>query len=91
MVITFVEKRKRQKILISALVIVVLITLFVLGQELFKRPIVEIETPAFEITYRKVIINFQLLENPLLKELQPFEKISPYEGEIGRENPFVPY
>jgi hypothetical protein len=31
------------------------------------------------------------LESPQLKELDVFEAVSPLEGEIGRENPFLPY
>ncbi len=49
-------------------------------------------------------INFNVLKNPLLKELQPFPELKPLEestttvkgkieitGEKGRKNPFLPY
>lgn len=36
-------------------------------------------------------INFSVLESDILKGLEPFEKIPPLEGEVGRENPFLPY
>jgi hypothetical protein len=39
----------------------------------------------------KIDINFQFLESPALKELQPFEEIPSPPEEIGRENPFIPY
>lgn len=40
--------------------------------------------------FKKIEIDFELLENPLLNQLQPIEKIPPFEGEVGRENPFIP-
>jgi len=30
------------------------------------------------------------LKNPILKEIQPFEKIPPFTGNILRDNPFLP-
>ena len=38
----------------------------------------------------KIEINFGVLKNPVLKELQPFEEINPLEERAGRENPFTP-
>ena len=89
MAVTFLEERKKQKNLIWILLIVVLITVFILWQGFFKKSVLKIETLTPEIAYRKITINFQILENPFLKELQPFEQIGPYEGKIGRENPFL--
>lgn len=39
----------------------------------------------------KIEINYEILESPVLKDLQSFEEIKPFEGQAGRENPFVPY
>ena len=45
--------------------------------------------PQFPVVERKIEIDFSVLENPILKELQPFEKIAPPSiEEIGKENPF---
>ena len=68
--------------------IVILITILVLwGGFLGKEePIIDIERPI-----KKIEIDFKVLESPVFKELQPFEKIPPFEEEIGRENPFTPY
>jgi hypothetical protein len=46
-----------------------------------------------ELIYQpaKIKINFELLKAPFLKELLPYEEIKPFEGKIGRENPFSPY
>jgi hypothetical protein len=38
---------------------------------------------------KKTEIDFSALKNPVLLELQPFEEILEFTGEIGRENPFI--
>lgn len=90
MAITFIERTKRQKRLILVFVFVVLITSIILWKGYFapKKPVEEI-TP--EITpFKKPEINFEVLKNPILKELEFFERILPSE-KIGRENPFEKY
>jgi hypothetical protein len=48
--------------------------------------------PSPEIERLPVIkINFEVLQSSLLQEFQLFEEIPPFEGEIGRENPFLSY
>jgi len=99
MAITFLEKRKIQKSFILILGIILLIIALVIWRGFFvKEKLVlpgEILKPS-----KKVEINFEILESPILKGLQPFEEIKTYEEEIsegvvtekiGRENPFLPY
>mgnify|MGYP000855552861 FL=1 len=40
--------------------------------------------------WKEVNINFDVLNSPLLEQLTPFTKISPFDGQIGKENPFLP-
>lgn len=90
MAVTFIEERKKQRNLIWIFIIIVLIMVVIWWQGFFKKPSLKgIEIPVFE--FKKIEINFEVLENPILKELQLFEKIQPYEGEIGRADPFLPY
>ena len=92
MAITFLEKRKIQKRFILILGIVLFVIVLVIWQGFFvkEKPIFlgEIVKPS-----KKVEIDFETLESPILKGLRPFEEIAPIgeEVEIGRENPFVPY
>ncbi|TET84262.1 MAG: hypothetical protein E3J36_01775 [Candidatus Nealsonbacteria bacterium] len=92
MVITFLEKRKIQKRFTLILGIILLIIVLVIWQGFFvkEKPILpgEVVKPS-----KRVEIDFEILESPILKGLQPFEEIAPIgeEVEIGRENPFVPY
>lgn len=91
MAIIFLEKRKRLQYLFPVLGIVILITLIVLWRGFFTK--IPLEIIQFEIPkpVKKIEINFEILKNPQLEELQLLEKIPPYDGEIGRENPFIPY
>ncbi|MFH1036846.1 MAG: hypothetical protein V1756_02185 [Patescibacteria group bacterium] len=81
----FLKKDNKQLYLIFVLIAVLLITFFVYRQKNF--------VPGIPISFeaKKIEINFQLLENPMLKELQPFEEIKAFEGTVGRENPFLSY
>lgn len=90
--VTFIEERKKQKKLIFVFVIVLLITFLVLWQGFLKKTLEEpreIETPVSAI--ERIKVDFGILENPILKELQPFEGIKPFKEKAGRENPFLPY
>lgn len=91
MAITFLEKRKRLQYLFPALGIILLITGIILWQGFFAKK-EELEfIPPPPTPAKKIEIDFKTLKSPQLEELQPFEKVPPYEGEVGRENPFLPY
>jgi len=89
MAITFIEAKQRQKKLIWVLAILIFVILFIFAQGFFKKSIIkEIQMP---VKTKKVTINFKILENPIFKNLQPYEEIKAFEGTLGRENPFFPY
>jgi len=90
MAITFFQKRKIQRYLIPVFIGAFLITGIIIWQGFFKKE----EPPLPEEVlrpFKKIKINFEILKSLLLEELQPFEEIPPFEEEIGRENPFLPY
>ena len=65
-------------------------TVFVLWYGFFRKP----PSPRGTVspTAVKVVeIDFAVLENPILEQLKPFEGVTPFDGEAGRENPFIPY
>lgn len=88
MAISFLQGIKIQKYLILVLLGSLLIIALVFWFGFLKKPevIPEVITPP-----QKIEINFEILKSPIFKELQPFKKILPFEEEIGRENPFIPY
>jgi len=90
MAITFIEKRRRLRYLFPVLVIIVLITGIILWQGFFveEKPVLP---PIEVVPAKKIVINFEIFKHPLLEKLQPLEAIPLFEGEVGRENPFLLY
>ena len=91
MPVDFIQQRKRQKYLLPIALVVIVITFIILWFGYFKK---EEPVSAPEVSgsaLREIKINFDILENPLLKKLQPFMKVPSFEGEAGRSNPFISY
>ncbi|OGZ24419.1 MAG: hypothetical protein A2896_01270 [Candidatus Nealsonbacteria bacterium RIFCSPLOWO2_01_FULL_43_32] len=91
MAITFLQAKKRQRYLIVILGLLVFVSLIIVWQGLARRGG---ETPApLSITPepKEIIINWSVLQDPHLEGLQIFETIAPFEGAVGRKNPFIPY
>jgi len=86
--ITNISPKKRQRYMIFILIVVVIGIGFMVWYYFLS----ETPAPAFEpIRPIEIRINFSVLENSLLDELQLYDSISPFEGDFGRENPFIPY
>ncbi len=93
MPVDFLQQRKRQKYLVPITIAVIVITVLILWFGYFKEEkavFLPVEDQTGTV-FREIKIDFSVLENPFLKELQSFIKITPFEGKTGRENPFVPY
>jgi len=87
----FIQQKKKQKYLLIVVILVVIITLLVLWfgrEEKTHSSVVETRPVSF---VKEIEIDLEILENPLVKKFQPFEKASPFDGIKGRENPFLPY
>ncbi|OGZ27478.1 MAG: hypothetical protein A2365_03335 [Candidatus Nealsonbacteria bacterium RIFOXYB1_FULL_40_15] len=89
MPVNFIERKNRQKYLLIAVIIIFLATAVVLWFGYFND--VEISPVAYEpelYPEGSIIIDFSIFEKPFLKELKPFSEILPYEGSLGKQNPF---
>jgi hypothetical protein len=85
------RRTKRQRNLMIVFFIVLIVTLSILYFGYFKKEKGSQVSPEIPIPEKKFEIDFSIFENPILKELQPIEKIEPPNPEeIGRENPFSP-
>lgn len=86
--LTSLKPEKRKKYLLLTLPVIIAGIIYLVWNYFLAKPapIVLEPVPPLEIK-----INFEILENPDLDKLQLYEEISPFEGEIGRENPFIPY
>jgi hypothetical protein len=83
------KEEKRQRYLIVVLIAAILIIIVInfggfFGQK--EEPVLEESSK----TYKKIELNFEVLKDPILKDFQPFEEIPPFEGAIGKGNPFLP-
>jgi len=87
MTIIFSEKRRQQKYLAIVLVMILigaaLIFYFGIMKELKQ------SSSAIFVPPKNMQINFSVLKNPVLSELELFEEIMEFTGDIGRENPFM--
>lgn len=90
MVIEVLEEKKRQKFLAVVFIIVLCLIFLVLFLGIFKKRRIFVPQVAILPEQKKIEINFDVLKDPALKELTPFEEVS-LPKEKGRENPFLPY
>jgi len=93
MAILFYQKKKKE-LYIRLLVVFLIVFLIFLWMKFWPKPEgISVLTPGYSAYQnRNIQINFEELENQLLKDLQPFTPMSfSSEQELGRDNPFVPY
>jgi hypothetical protein len=93
----YASQQKKQKYMIWIFIAVLIITLIVIyfGFLKDKIKIGGINVPSFgpantDITIGKINIDFDMLDKEELKNLTPFEDALPFNGKVGREEPFKP-
>ena len=91
MAITFLQAKKRQRYLVLTLALTIFVILIIVWQGFLKGKEVPARTLVPFLPPEKVLIDWQTLKDPQVAALQTFEQILPFEGEVGRENPFIPY
>jgi flagellar basal body-associated protein FliL len=87
MAITFAKPKKKKETYSLIILVILLIVFIVVLLNVFKEHPALISVKPGEI--QPVQINFSNLKNPILKELDPFEELEEFKGDIGRENPFL--
>jgi hypothetical protein len=92
MAVDFIKQKEKQKKLVSLVVVVIIITGLILWFGYFRDSDQGVEEAMPSVsTIREIKVNFDILDQPFLEEIIVFEEIPPFEGEAGRENPFLPY
>ena len=89
MAIQFTQQKKKQQYLILIFGAVLLIIGIVVWYGFFRKE-KGVVSQAVIVSPKEVKIDFEFLESSVLKELQPFKEVSPFEKETGRKNPFLP-
>jgi predicted PurR-regulated permease PerM len=87
------KEKKRQQNLVYVFIFLIVCSLFIIFYFVFgpKNELIqqgEILFPEY-VNNKDLKINLEALNNPILKELKLFKRISPFEGQLGKENPFV--
>ena len=91
MPIDFIQQRKKQKYLTLIVIVSFIVIAVILWFGYFRKSESVSETiPSFS-EVKQIKIDFNVLEGQFLQESQIFEKVPSFEGEIGRDNPFLPY
>jgi len=88
MALTLFDKEKKRQYLYWILLVAILAGAIWFGRNYLVKPASPVPLPPKKKT---IEINLELLNNAAFQKLQSFEEILPFEGEIGRENPFLPY
>jgi len=93
MAITITQERKKQRYLILVFALMIFITLFIVwwGFSSGKENLFSSAVSSTVYVFPEIEIDWGLLEDISGKKFQPFEEISAFEGEFGRENPFTHY
>ncbi|MDD2696804.1 MAG: hypothetical protein PHE52_01440 [Candidatus Pacebacteria bacterium] len=91
MAIVFLQQRKIQRNLIIVFLFVFIVTVIVIWQGFFKKESEVLPGETILLPKEEVKIDFDFFKNAQLQKLLPFAEIQPFEGEIGRDNPFLPY
>jgi len=89
MAIKFEQQVKKQRNLITLFIILILTAGLVLwwGFRAEEEPVDILISKRL----KSIEIDFDIFNNPLLKQFQLIDKTPRFEGEFGRENPFVPF
>ena len=92
MVVEFRQQKKKQKTLLIVGVAVILITAGVLYFGFFREQklsfVVEVGQEEF---IQEVTIDTTVFDNPFFTKDKPFIDVSAFDGDVGRENPFIPF
>jgi len=89
MAITILKEKTKKTYLIALLGVVIAVVIFLVWQRFFQKPSTTLSS--LPLPPEEIKINFSVLENPFLKELQPFPEIPAFEGQMGRANPLSSY
>ena len=90
MAVNFREQKKKQKYLLGLVGLILLTVAGVLYFGFFREESEVVEIIPVSLV-KEIKVDYSVLENPFFEKVKSFEKIPDYEGDVGRENPFLPY
>ena len=98
MAIFFLDQKKTQRNMIFVFVFILIVIFIVIWRGFLYKPKTAAVREVILVPEKKINIDFKVFDHPLLKNLQPYFEIQPFErtareNEIDsvRKNPFLPY
>lgn len=91
MAIDFLQAQKKQRYLIIILTLAICAILFVVWLGFFKSPAPVVPGSFPQVIKPKIEINWDVLKDTKLEELQIFQQIPALKDKAGRKNPFISY
>ena len=91
MAIEFLQAQKRQRYLILILTLAICAIVLVVWLGFFRTSAPVVPASSSIVVQSKIKINWDILSDSRLKELQNFQQIPVLKDKIGRINPFTPY
>ncbi len=89
MAVNFIEKKRKQQYMLFIALGVIVVAFIILWFGYFNKS-TQAPTPEEVVINRKnIVIDYSILESPILKTLVPFQETPLYEGDLGKENPFL--
>jgi hypothetical protein len=89
MAVNFIEKKKKQQYLLYIAVGILVVTFVILWFGYLNKPVQAPSSEEVIINKKNIVINYSILENPIIKALIPFVETPLYQGQLGRDNPFL--
>lgn len=91
MAIKFLQAQKRQRYLILILTLTICAILLVVWFSFLRGPAPVVPASPPQVVQPKIDINWNVLQDENLKELNNFSQISAFKDKVGRKNPFTVY
>lgn len=95
MAVQYIKEKTKQKYYLMAFGAVIVITLIVLwfgflkDSFTFLTPSSAVNLSSYSYVRQEIRINFDFLESQTLKDMEVFNQIPAYDGQVGREEPFL--
>jgi hypothetical protein len=89
MAVNFIEKKKKQQYMLYVVLGILAVTFVILWFGYFNKPVQAPTEEEIVINKKNIVVDYNILENPLLKSLIPFMGTPLYEGQLGKDNPFL--
>jgi len=91
MAIEFIQAQKRQRYLILIFTLIICAIILIVWLGFLRSPTSTVPVSSTAMVHPKIEINWDILKDTKLKNLQVFQQVPVLKDKTGRQNPFAPY